>query len=239
MKTTKLLAGFLFAAALTASSSVFAQVKIGTNPMTIEANSNLEVEATNGNKTVIQKDNGNLGVGTATPAAKLHVNGNQILGTASSVAQSTGTSQVVRDNTTGELKVLQTTSANAFPFSAVTYKINNVQFDWINNFDTKVSDANYVVLITGLVFSKQYLKPLGAAPGAVVYNPLNFSAYVQNGTWRLSADYQAGTTSDDSNGDWTINCLIINKSIIQQLPVQTANLGGTNAGAMASAPAGL
>jgi len=47
MKTTKFLAGFLFAAALTASSSVFAQVKIGNNPATINSSAVLDVESTN------------------------------------------------------------------------------------------------------------------------------------------------------------------------------------------------
>jgi len=47
MKTTKLLAGFLFAAALTASSTVFAQVKIGDNPATIDPSAVLDLESTN------------------------------------------------------------------------------------------------------------------------------------------------------------------------------------------------
>ena len=47
MKTTKFLAAFLFAAALTASSSVFAQVKIGNNPGTINSSAVLDVESTN------------------------------------------------------------------------------------------------------------------------------------------------------------------------------------------------
>lgn len=64
MKTNQLLSRSLcsamFAGILLFSSSVFAQVKIGTNPTTISANSNLEVEATNGKKVIIRKD-----VGTA------------------------------------------------------------------------------------------------------------------------------------------------------------------------------
>ncbi|WP_159471528.1 hypothetical protein [Dyadobacter sp. 3J3] len=50
----------LVSAFILSSSTLFAQVKIGANSTTIGANSNLEVEATNGNKTVITKDAGKL-----------------------------------------------------------------------------------------------------------------------------------------------------------------------------------
>ncbi|WP_346236639.1 hypothetical protein ABDK00_014575 [Niabella insulamsoli] len=52
-----------------------AQLKIGANPVTISANTNMEVEAADGTKTVIKKDNGNVGIGTTAGAAdnRLHV----------------------------------------------------------------------------------------------------------------------------------------------------------------------
>jgi hypothetical protein len=50
-----------------------ARVKIGTNPTTIGSNSNLEVEAINGSKTVITKDLGKVGIGTNTSASQLYV----------------------------------------------------------------------------------------------------------------------------------------------------------------------
>jgi len=217
------------------SNSAFAQVKIGSNPTVIGANSNLEVEATSGNKTVIQKDNGNVGIGTDAPGAKLHVAGNQILGTADVVPNSTGNSQVVRDNATGELKVLQTTSTNSFPINNVTYQLNNVDRDWVSNFDTKISNTDYVVIITGLTLSPNTLTPNTANS----FNALNFRAFVQNGTWRLYVDYAGATTLNDANGNWTVNCLVINRSIIQQLSTQTFNLAGQNTGAAAAAPSGL
>ena len=50
----------LVSAFILTSSTLFAQVKIGANSATIGANSNMEVEATNANKTVITKDAGKL-----------------------------------------------------------------------------------------------------------------------------------------------------------------------------------
>jgi hypothetical protein len=62
MKVNKLyIAAF---ATLSIAFSANAQVKIGSNPTTITANTNLEVEATNGVKSVFSKDLGNAGIGT-------------------------------------------------------------------------------------------------------------------------------------------------------------------------------
>ena len=65
MKTKQLLSRTLctamFAGALLfGSSSVFAQVKIGTNPTTIGSNSNLEVEASNSKKVIVNKTSGTV-----------------------------------------------------------------------------------------------------------------------------------------------------------------------------------
>lgn len=61
----------LFAAALLlGSSAAFAQVKIGTNPATIEPNSNLEVEAsTPGRKMKVDKTTGQVSIADGTEGA--------------------------------------------------------------------------------------------------------------------------------------------------------------------------
>lgn len=69
MKTnslTKILSAAAFAAMLSMSSAVYAQVKIGANPATIGTSSNLEVESTNGNKTIINKTTGQLTIQDGT-----------------------------------------------------------------------------------------------------------------------------------------------------------------------------
>jgi hypothetical protein len=50
-----------------------AQVKIGSNPTTAVTNTNLAVEATNGNTTVVTKDLGRVGIGVTAPDNQLHV----------------------------------------------------------------------------------------------------------------------------------------------------------------------
>ena len=65
------------------SIALMAQVKIGANPTSISSNSTLETESTNGNKTHVNKDNGNVGIGNVTPNSTLTVNGSFSAGTTS------------------------------------------------------------------------------------------------------------------------------------------------------------
>jgi hypothetical protein len=67
MKTTTLFSAFVLTLGLVASSVSFAQVKIGTNPTTIDPNNNLEVEAsTPGRKTAINKTTGQVTIADGT-----------------------------------------------------------------------------------------------------------------------------------------------------------------------------
>src|SRR6266700_3278778 len=60
--------------AITACHPVAAQVKIGSNPTTITAGTNLEVEATNGTRLRVNQADGKTGIGTTTaPTNQLHV----------------------------------------------------------------------------------------------------------------------------------------------------------------------
>ena len=67
MKTIRLLSAVLLTMLLTAASTAFAQVKIGTNPTTLDPNSNLEVEAsTPGRKTSVHKTTGQVTIADGT-----------------------------------------------------------------------------------------------------------------------------------------------------------------------------
>ncbi|WP_157486832.1 hypothetical protein [Dyadobacter alkalitolerans] len=67
MKTTRLFSAILFTMMLAGASTTFAQVKIGTNPTTIDPNSNLEVEAsTPGRKTSVNKTTGQVTIADGT-----------------------------------------------------------------------------------------------------------------------------------------------------------------------------
>lgn len=180
---------------------------------------------------------GSIGINTNTPSATLHINGNEILGTATSTSGGTGYSTVVRDNTTGELKVAVSSTGNTAPFNYITYSLSNVNGDWVSDYDTKIKTSDYTIAVIGSTFD------IGSnglsANGGGTFDPLNVYAFQSGSTWHLSADYKNAGTSNGGNGTWTLYCLVINNSVVKSLGTVTQNLGGSNTGAAASAPAGL
>ncbi len=187
---------------------------------------------------------GNVGIGmipsantSSTTTSKLYLN-------TAATAPSTGVATLVRDETSGEIMAVRV-GTNTKSFNRLTYNINNVQGDFLSDFDTRIPAADYTVIITGIKFGggtsndARGLRVSSAVPAGSTYTPLNFSATVQSGTWRLAADYDGGNPPSGVNGNWTINVLIINNSLIKTLTDQTFDLGGTTTGAAATSPAGL
>jgi hypothetical protein len=71
-KKTTLKTIFLLITAL--SNQASAQVQVGTPATIFAANMNLDIEATDGTRTVIQKADGKMGLGTTSPLTLLHIN---------------------------------------------------------------------------------------------------------------------------------------------------------------------
>ncbi|WP_300488372.1 hypothetical protein [Flavobacterium sp.] len=116
----------------------------------------------------------------------------------------------------------------------IVYNINNVDKDWIKNFNTKISATDYTLVVVGSSFDIN-LKP--AAGGD--YNSCNIYAFEQGDTWRISADYHDGTTYNGANGSWKVYCLAINKSIIKTIPPITVNMNRQPDRSAPNPPAGL
>jgi len=176
--------------------------------------------------------NNRVGIGTSSPSTTLDINGNMRIATASSSSSSSNVATLVRDNTTGEIKIASSSTGNTANMTYIKYNLSNVNKDWIANFNTNIPSSQYTVVIVGSTFNQQALS--SAVGGS--YNPLNVAAYDSSGTWRIYADYNGGDTAN--NGTWTIYCLVINNSVIKTLPDVNADLGGTNSGS-APLPSGL
>jgi len=193
--------------------------------------------STSGLPLVLNPEGGNVGIGTINPTAQLQTTGNMILGTAASTNSSAGYSPVARDNATGELKVINSDTGNNFPLNYLVYQLNNVNSDWVSDFNTNIPSSQYTLVIVGsrLNISSGGLQ-VTSLPGT--FSPINIFSFRSGGTWHLSADYDGSNTANGSNANWTIYCVVINNSLIKSLPNVASNLGGTNTGS-APIPPGL
>lgn len=226
---------------------VFSQVGINTsNPQTTLHIDGTKDNPPTGTPSLAQQANdvvitsaGRLGIGTVSPTAQLQTTGNMILGTAGFTNGASGYSTVVRDNTTGELKVASTSTGNTFVFNSITYQLNNVNGDYVSEFNTNINTSQYTLIIVGSSFIPVGTAEIKSNSGSGgTFSPLNVFAFTNGGTWRISADYRGGTTSDGSNGAWTIRGIIINNTFLNSLGIITANLGGNSTGT-ATNPTGL
>lgn len=182
---------------------------------------------------------GRLGIGTISPTAQLQTTGNMILGAAALTNGASGYGTLVRDNTSGEVKIASSITGNTFVFNSITYQLNNVNGDYVSEFNTNISVPQYTLIIVGSSFIPTGAAEIRSGSGAAgTFSPLNVFAFTNAGTWRISADYRGGTTTDGSNGSWTIRAVIINNTFLTSLGTVTSNLGGASTGSAAS-PAGL
>lgn len=64
---------FIFSTCVFNLFNLNAQMKVGNNPTTIHANSNVQVQSTAGNQFTITRDSSRVGIGTLTPTNPLHI----------------------------------------------------------------------------------------------------------------------------------------------------------------------
>ncbi|SZD71286.1 Uncharacterised protein [Candidatus Ornithobacterium hominis] len=162
-----------------------------------------------------------VGINTEDPKATLDVQGNVIVGETSYTESKHGHSVVVRDNSTGELKVVGNAGQNnSAPINLITFKLKNVKGDWVANYYTGIDSSKFTVVVTEARF---YIREgegtveLSPGSGRVVrYNPEHVYATIEQNQWTLHADFLGGTPIS-GNGTWEITCLVINNSLIKVL----------------------
>jgi len=171
-----------------------------------------------------------VGIATSNPTATLDINGNLKIRTTSAVAISDAdaVASLVVDNTTNEIKVVE--EGNVATMNFIIYKLFKANRDRISNFNTNINASQYTLVVAGSSFN-QLLRP-----DVGWYSSKNVYAFIEEGTWRLFADYYESHSR--VNGDWEIYCLIINNRLLTTIPATTVDMGGNSTGA-ANSPAGL
>lgn len=161
----------LGAAMLLGSSNVFAQVKIGTNPTTIEPNSNLEVEAsTAGRKTKVDKTTGQVSIADGTEGAGKVLTSDAVGGTSwqnplsGSMVNGTNGNQITVTNPA----IGQTYSGGSITFPrAGTYMVT-ARWIILGSPTTTSPIANYAFINTALSTSSSTFNQAGIAAEWVV-----------------------------------------------------------------------
>lgn len=196
---------------------------------------------------------GKIGINTDDPQEQLEVTGdtrlnNEVfLGNTPKAPSSDVVSQLVRDNSTGQVYYIKSSTGNTFTFNYLSYSLSNLESgDWVENLDTQISAADYTLIVVGSNFETKPIdaglkvSPSGLGVGAT-YSPQSVFAYPdsEGKTWRLRADFVGGEPAiDKSSGTWHIQCIAINNSVVKAIPRIEHDMGG-NRVSTATRPSGL
>ena len=181
---------------------------------------------------------GNVGIGMNDPLNKLVVRGN---GTNPPLQLENLLSQPATGNYNGlsvdaSGQIYKSPQAES-PFYSQRYILNNVNLDWVDNFNTQIPTSKYMLVVIGFSYDTMLM-----IDNFTAYNvrnnfgPANVYARESAGTWRLTADYYEAETPGGANGSWTINTLIMDKSKVVKISDVTVDLAGSNSGAASVSP---
>jgi hypothetical protein len=135
------------------------------------------------------------------------------------------------DNTSGELFIMKANSTNGTTTKAISYIVYKLigSGDWVQNFNTQIPANKYTVVVVGSNFTPKTANT-AIYPGTAPYTIPNGAAAISNvfadryhlpstettlrEHWRIHADYVGASPKNNENGMWTINCLVINNSLV-------------------------
>ncbi|NSL87637.1 hypothetical protein [Chitinophaga solisilvae] len=124
--------------------------------------------------------------------------------------------------------------SNVLPINVISYELKNVNLDWVNDFDTKISGTDYVVTIAAY----DLLDPIVVSNNRAMA-PIRIETWVDANTktWHLAADYVG--TAPTVNSTWNLFLLVMNKSLAKTLSTITEDFGGNATKTAAQSPTGL
>lgn len=172
---------------------------------------------------------GNVGINTTTPRVKLDVAGTYktgkiISGNIPSITSAEKDrylllNQSITDNTVKKINPGQANSPGIA--SIITYKLNNVNGDWVENFNTKISSTNYSLMVLSAYFNLDLY-------GANIAIP-SYGVKSVNNEWQIYADYSE--LAPTANGVWTIVCAVYPKTYVKIFPERGPfNINSTTTG---------
>lgn len=176
-----------------------------------------------------------VGIGTTNPRVKLEVAGDAYLrdgvdiGVIDNMEDGDASTFLVQEGLNDKIKTLDVSNPTGTALGYIQeYIIENPNEDWIYDLNTNISATDFVVN----TISAYYDKELDIDAYATVPN---FSAYIQGGTWHLTADFpSANNLYDNEIGTWTITTLIYSRDLSKQLGTITIPMAGSSTGSRAT-----
>jgi hypothetical protein len=163
-----------------------------------------------------------VGINTTTPRTTLEVGGSMLIsddleiGIIKSMDDLDASTFLIQNNT-NSLKALDVSNPTGAALGYIQeYVITNPNLDWVLNFDTQVNAHDFDLISISAYFDTELALTGNLDKFSMPYT----AAFVQNGTWRIIADFPSAQNMDtNAIGTWIITTLIFSKDLSKQLGV--------------------
>lgn len=176
-----------------------------------------------------------VGINTTTPRKTLEVAGDVIISNNIEIGikramTDTDNSTFLIQDIDNKIKSLDVNNPTNDALGYIQeYEIYHPSGDWVLNFDTRI-DATLFDVISISAYYNRELK-LSNNTDTTLFSLPYTGAFVENGTWRLIADYPSVTNRNSTpRGTWTITTLIFSKDISKQLGTVEIQMNDTTTG---------
>jgi len=177
----------------------------------------------------VQAQSGNVGINTANPRVKLDINGSFkaskiITGNIPLITAVEKDRYVLLNQSTTDNRIRRVDSSlPGAPglASIITYRLTNIERDWVESFNTKINATDYSLIVLSAFFDLD-------VEGTTIAIPA-FGAKDVNNEWILNADYSE--LKSTTNGTWNIVCAVYPKTYVKIFPEKGPfNLNNTSTG---------
>lgn len=175
-----------------------------------------------------------LGVNTTTPRTTLEVNGDMLISNDLEI----GVTRAMNDDDTStfliqqpnnDIKTLDVSNPTGVALGYIQeYVIVNADLDWVLNFDTQIDASDFDLICISAYYDTELALTNNVDKFSLPYT----AAFVQNGTWRIIADFPAAQNLNTQEvGTWIITTLIFSKDLSKQLGVIEVPMNNQSTGA--------
>ncbi len=186
-----------------------------------------------------------VGIGTTTPSADLHVAGKTtfqdklVLSNLTTVSNTDENFELVTriSNSTpaGEVTVLDVSTLNVAPVNTVDYHFSNISLDNLTDVDLQYDTSKYIVSVANFRYVGD---PIKKVPLGTTYSIGNFvvNAFEDGGTWHLEIRNRTLDLDVTDSLEYYVTLVVYDKKFFKNLTPITTDLEGRNNGNASAIP---
>lgn len=187
-----------------------------------------------------------VGVGTTSPEADLHVVGDLLVQDGFSVGMLPTVSPVEEDfklvtrvtnaaGVQGEITKLDVNNLSVAPINTIDYRIIAVSSDNVTDLDLQYDESRYVIAVSNFRHVGDAIDKV-PIPGGYNIGHFVVHTFTSGGTWHLEIRNRTLDLNAGDSLEYYVTLVVYDKSFYRQLPVITTVLNGNNTGTASSIP---